>query len=106
MPDQKSPVRSVFTALLGTVAFSALAGLLATLMVAPAIAVTGVTASSTVGIFNALPDYIELDTGAEQNTLVVRNPKVSDPEDPDYYTQIATIYKQNREVVELDEISE
>lgn len=106
MPAQKTPVRSVLTALLGIVSFSALTGLLATLMVAPAIAVTGVTASSTVGIFNDLPDYIELDTGAEQNTLVVRTPGVSDPEDPEYYTQIATIYSQNREVVELDEISE
>ena len=73
MPAQKTTAASLFTAIAGTLGFSALAGVLVTVMVAPAIAVTGITANNTVGIFNALPEYIELDPGSQQNTIVVRN---------------------------------
>jgi membrane peptidoglycan carboxypeptidase len=108
MPAQKSTAASLFTAIAGTLGFSALAGVLVTVMVAPAIAVTGITANNTVGIFNALPEYIELDPGSQQNTIVVRNPDVAadDVDNPAYYITVATIYKQNREEVELDEISD
>lgn len=106
MPAQKSSATSVFTAILGTLGFSAAAGVLVTAMVAPAIAVTGITATNTVGIFNSLPEYIELDPGSQQNTIAIRNHKQSDPEAPDAYTTIATIYRQNREEKTLDEISD
>jgi membrane peptidoglycan carboxypeptidase len=108
MPAQKTTAASLFTAIAGTLGFSALAGVLVTVMVAPAIAVTGITANNTVGIFNALPEYIELDPGSQQNTIVLRNPDVAadDIENPDYYITVATIYKQNREEVELDQISD
>jgi membrane peptidoglycan carboxypeptidase len=106
MPAQNSTAASLFTAIAGTLGFSALAGVLVTVMVAPAIAVTGVTANNTIGIFNELPEYIELDPGSQQNTIVVRNPDQPDAEAADAYIQVATIYKQNREEVELDEISD
>ncbi|MGB3911357.1 MAG: transglycosylase domain-containing protein [Pseudolysinimonas sp.] len=106
MPAQKSTATSVFTAILGTLGFSAIAGVLVTVMVAPAIAVTGVTASNTVGIFNSLPEYIELDPGSQQNTIAVRNPAQPDAEAADAYITVATIYKQNREEKSLDEISD
>lgn len=106
MPAQKSTATSLFTAILGTLGFSALAGVLVTVMVAPAIAVTGVTASNTVGIFNSLPEYLELDSGSQQNTIVVRNPG-QDPENPDDdFIPIATLYDQNRQEVPLDQMSE
>jgi membrane peptidoglycan carboxypeptidase len=106
MPAQKSTATSLFTAILGTLGFSALAGVLVTVMVAPAIAVTGVTASNTVGIFNSLPEYIELDPGSQQNTIAVRNPAQPDAAAADAYIPVATIYKQNREEKTLDEISD
>lgn len=106
MPAQKSTATSLFTAILGTLGFSAIAGVLVTVMVAPAIAVTGVTASNTVGIFNALPEYIELDPGSQQNTIAVRNSAQPDLDAPDAFTPVATIYKQNREEKSLDEISD
>jgi membrane peptidoglycan carboxypeptidase len=106
MPAQKSTATSVFTAILGTLGFSALAGVLVTVMVAPAIAVTGITATNTVGIFNALPEYIQLDPGSQQNTIAVRNHKQPDSEAEDAYTTVATLYRQNREEVPLDEISD
>jgi membrane peptidoglycan carboxypeptidase len=106
MPAQKSTATSVFTAILGTLGFSALAGVLVTVMVAPAIAVTGVTATNTVGIFNSLPEYIQLDPGSQQNTIAVRNPKQSDADADDAYITVATLYRQNREEKSLDEISD
>lgn len=108
MPAQKTTAASLFTAIGGTLGFSALAGVLVTVMVAPAIAVTGITASNTVGIFNALPEYIQLDSGSQQNTIAVVNPDgAATPDDPsDDYTTIATLYDQNREEVTLDEMSE
>ncbi|GHF14444.1 transglycosylase domain-containing protein [Pseudolysinimonas yzui] len=99
MPAQKTTATSLFTAILGTLGFSALAGVLVTVMIAPAIAVTGVTASNTVGIFNSLPEYIQLDPGSQQNTIAVRNADGT-------LTNVATIYKQNREEKTLDEISD
>jgi membrane peptidoglycan carboxypeptidase len=106
MPAQKSTAASVLTAILGTLGFSALAGLLVTVMVAPALAVTGVTANSTVGIFNSLPEYIKFDSGSQQNTIAVRNYAQPDETAPDAYTVVATLYDQNREEVPLDQISE
>ena len=70
MPAQKSSVSSLFGAIFGTIGFSALAGVLATVMVAPAIAMTGITANNTIGIFESLPDYIELNAGHQQNEIV------------------------------------
>lgn len=106
MPAQKTTAASLFTAIAGTLGFSALAGLLVTVMVAPAIAVTGVTANSTVGIFNALPEYIQFDSGSQQNTIAVRNPAQPDETAPDAYTVVATLYDQNREEIPLDEMNE
>jgi membrane peptidoglycan carboxypeptidase len=105
MPAQKSSGTSLFTAIVGTLGFSAAAGVLVTVMVAPALAVTGITANNTVGIFNSLPEYIQLDSGAQQNTIAVRDFTVAEGE-PGDWINVATIYKQNREEVGLDEISD
>lgn len=92
----------MLTAVGGLLGFSALAGLLVTVMVAPALAVTGVTASSTIGIFDSLPDYIELGQQPERNTLYAHSPREGNV---DGYVPIATIYDQNRQEVSYDEIS-
>jgi membrane peptidoglycan carboxypeptidase len=106
MPAQKTPRTSLFTAIAGTLGFSAVAGVLVTVMVAPALAVTGITANNTVGIFNSLPEYIQLGSGAQQNTIAIRNFAQEDDTQPDAYIDVATIYKQNREEVPLEEISD
>ena len=97
MPDQRSP-GGVIGAVLGVAGIGALAGLLVTVMVAPAIAVTGVTANSTIGIFESLPDYIELNQGSQQNEVVALN------RDGDEVL-IASVWYQNREEISLDEMS-
>jgi membrane peptidoglycan carboxypeptidase len=99
MPAPKSSVSSLFAAIFGTLGFSALAGVLATVMVAPAIAVTGITANNTIGIFESLPDYIQLNAGNQQNEIVAINKEGN-------YFHIATIFDQNREEVDLDQMSD
>ncbi len=99
MPAQKSSVSSLFGAVFGTIGFSALAGVLATVMVAPAIAMTGITANNTIGIFESLPDYIQLNAGHQQNEIVAIDSKGET-------FHIATIFDQNREEIELNEMSD
>lgn len=98
MPAQKKTVSSLFTAALGTLGFSALAGMLVTVMVAPAIAVTGMTASNSIGIFESLPNYIELGNQRLQNKIMLLNPDGN-------WQQIAVLYDQNREEITLDQMS-
>jgi membrane peptidoglycan carboxypeptidase len=103
MSAQKNPRRGVVSALAGLIGFSALSGVLITAMVAPALAVTGVTASSTIGIFDGLPDYLEIGQQPERNTLYAQ---FTGEGNVDGYYPIATIFDQNRQEVGYDEISE
>ncbi|QNO37114.1 transglycosylase domain-containing protein [Protaetiibacter sp. SSC-01] len=99
MPAQGSSARSLLGAGAGLLGFSAIAGLLVTVMVAPAIAVTGMTANNSISVFQEMPDYITIDKQHERNTIAVRNPDGS-------LLPIATWFDQNREEVTLDQIDE
>jgi len=98
MPAQKKTASSLFAAVLGTLGFSALAGLLVTVMIAPALAVTGITANNTIGIFESLPEYMTIDAQHQQNEILAMNPDGS-------IFHIASVYEQNREEVSLDQMS-
>lgn len=102
MSAQKQKASGVFGALAGMVGLSAVAGVLATVMVTPAIAVTGMAASNTIGIFESLPEYIEVGALNQRNTLYAQN--TSDPDEG--YTAIATVYAQNREEVAWGQVSD
>jgi membrane peptidoglycan carboxypeptidase len=99
MPAPKKSASSLFAAILGTVGFSALAGLLVTVMVAPALAVTGMTANNTLGIFESLPEYMVIDTQSQQNQIVAKNADGTD-------FPIATVFAQNRQELALDQMSD
>jgi membrane peptidoglycan carboxypeptidase len=99
MPAQKASIGSLFSAVVGTLGFSVLAGVLTTVLVAPAIAITGITANNTIGIFESLPEYIKLNAGHQQNEIIAMD-KNGNP------FHIATIFDQNREEVELNEMSD
>ena len=99
MPAQKKTASSLFTAVLGTLGFSALAGLLVTVMIAPALAVTGITANNTIGIFESLPEYLTIDNQHQQNEILAKNADGTD-------FHIASVYEQNREQVSLDQMSD
>ena len=97
MSAQKTPRRGIFSAAAGLLGFSALAGLLVTVMVAPAVAVTGIGASSAIGVFDSIPDYIKLDQLSQRNEIYANSN--AGP------VLIATIYNQNRQEVGYDQIS-
>ncbi|MEL0627524.1 transglycosylase domain-containing protein [Salinibacterium amurskyense] len=103
MSALKTPRRGIVSAIAGLIGFSALSGVLVTAMVAPALAVTGITASSTIGIFDGLPDYLEIDQQPERNTIYAQ---YTGKGNVDGYLPIATIYDQNRQEVSYDEISQ
>ena len=98
MSVQNSKPVGVFGAILGFLGFSALAGVLVTAMVTPAIAVTSMTANNTVGIFEDLPDYMVINQQSQRNTLWALQGGQQVP--------FAQIYSQNREEVSWDEVSQ
>ncbi|MCU1639409.1 MAG: penicillin-binding protein [Microbacteriaceae bacterium] len=98
MSAQNSKSAGVLGALAGLVGFSALAGVLVTAMVAPALAVTSMTANSTVGIFEDLPDYVTINQQSQRNTLYGLQGGAQVP--------FAQVYNQNREEVPWESVSQ
>ncbi|RKR73150.1 transglycosylase domain-containing protein [Frondihabitans australicus] len=98
MSAPKQRPTSVVGAVLGFVGFSALAGLLVTIGVTPALAVGSVTASSSVGIFNSLPDYISIGQLQQRNTLYATAGGKQ--------VAFATLYDQNRVNDTWDNVSD
>ncbi len=88
----------MLSAVLGFIAFSAIAGLLVTALVTPFIAVSSVTAQSAIGIFNNLPTYISIGK--------LPGPNIIYANDNGKPVQIATIFDENRQQVPWDEISQ
>jgi len=103
MPAQNSSAGGVASGLLGILGLGVVAGLLVTVMVAPAVAVTGIAANSTVGVFDSLPPYIRIDTGYQKNTFAIEVPV--DDAHPNGLQTVATIYNQNRQEIPLDQMS-
>jgi membrane peptidoglycan carboxypeptidase len=101
MSAQKPPRRGILGALLGLVSFSAIAGLLVAVMVAPAIAVTGVAASSGISIFENLPSYLEVGEQPQQNKIYAIGTRGNGET---FDKQIATVYSQNREEIAWEDV--
>ncbi|MEO6943700.1 MAG: transglycosylase domain-containing protein [Lacisediminihabitans sp.] len=97
MSAQKLKPTSVLGGVAGFVGFSVLAGVLVTAMITPALAVTSVAANNTIGIFENLPDFIQIGEQSQQNTIYAN--RGGKPE------VIASIYKQNRKEVAWDDVS-
>ena len=102
MSAQNSPRRGVISAVAGVLGFSALSGLLVTVMVAPAVAVTGITASSAIGIFDSLPEYMVIGQQPERNEIWATYTGAGNVNGKQL---IATIYDQNRQEVKYEDIS-
>jgi membrane peptidoglycan carboxypeptidase len=92
------PRRGIIAAIVGTLALSAIAGILVAALVAPAIAVGSVASQSGIDIFNNLPTYIEIGTQAAQNKIYAKSKGKE--------VQIATIFNQNRQEVTWDTVSQ
>ncbi|WP_141692882.1 transglycosylase domain-containing protein [Leifsonia xyli] len=85
-------------ALVGFVALSGLAGVLAAVAVTPAVALTGSAANSTISVFDGLPEYIKVEPLAQASTMYATSNGQSVP--------IATFYSQNRVEVGWESISQ
>lgn len=85
-------------ALVGFVALSGFAGVLAAAAVTPAVALTGSAANSTISVFDGLPEYIKVEPLAQASTMYATSNGQSVP--------IATFYSQNRVEVGWDAISQ
>ena len=103
MPAQKHRPLGVLRALCGFVGLSVVAGLLVTVMVTPLMAVTGVTASNAIGIFDSLPEFIEIGDQPQKNEIFAINGVNADGTYS--YERIAQVYDQNREEVTAEEVS-
>ncbi|QHC72881.1 transglycosylase domain-containing protein [Rathayibacter sp. VKM Ac-2805] len=77
---------------------SVLAGLLASLVVAPAAALTGAATSGTISAFQSLPSYLEVGRLMQKSDVYA-----GDPDDP---TLLASFYDQNRIEVPADRIAD
>ena len=93
--------KGLFQALATITGFGALAGVMVTAMISPALAVTSVGANSAIGVFDALPEFIELGEQAQKNTLWAT--RSSDPADG--YVAFAEVYWQDREEIRLSQMS-
>ena len=85
-------------ALVGFVALSGLAGVLAAAAVTPAVALTGSAADSTISVFDGLPEYIKVEPLAQASTMYALSNGQQVP--------IASFYSQNRIEVGWDAISQ
>lgn len=81
--------------LAGLVGLSAVAGVLITATVTPAIAVSGAAASSAITMFDNLPSVLQIDDLMQPTTLMYS----------DGTTQLATFFDQNRSPVKFDQIA-
>lgn len=97
MAAQDAPRRNWLTGLLGLVGLGTVAGVLVTVTVAPAVALTGVAASSAIGVFDSVPDYFELDDLPQRNVIMAHG--------DDGWVEIATVFDQNREEVPYSQIA-
>ncbi|MBU6265346.1 MAG: penicillin-binding protein, partial [Actinomycetales bacterium] len=95
----KKPTRSgIIGGLLAFVGMSAVAAVLISAAVTPAIAVTGVTANSALGVFDELPAYLKINDLAEKSSMYAKRADGSE-------VLLASFYAQNRITVPLKEIS-
>ncbi|MFB2555228.1 transglycosylase domain-containing protein [Herbiconiux liangxiaofengii] len=78
---------------------SAIAGILVTAMVTPALAVTGIAANNSIGMFENLPSYIKPDALAQKTNIYATKSDGTN-------VLLASVFEQNREEVGWDQIAQ
>ena len=89
----------VGTGILGFVGMSALAGVLITAAVTPALAVTGMAANNGISMFENLPGYLNIDALSQKTDIYATQPDGSQ-------AHLASFFDENREQVTWDAISQ
>ena len=98
MSDHNTKPSGVFGAITGLLGLSIIAGVLVTALVTPAVAVTGMTAQGSIGLFESLPDYITLESQSQKNTIFALD-------DNQESVPIAQVFYQNREEIGWDDVN-
>jgi len=98
MPDKNRTATGVLGGIAGLVGLSAVAGLLVTATVTPAIAVSGAAASSAITMFDNMPSYLEIDDLMQQSEIYAKQSDGSD-------VLLARFYDQNRLPVTWEQIN-
>lgn len=98
MPHKKRTATGVLGGLAGLVGLSAIAGVLVTATVTPAIAVSGYAASSAITAFDNMPSYLEIDELMLPTEIYVKNAD-------DKYSLLTEFYDQNRIPVTFDQVA-
>ncbi|MFN3948833.1 transglycosylase domain-containing protein [Microbacterium sp.] len=93
MPENKRTASGALGGIVGLVGLSAVAGLLVTAAVTPAIAVSGAAASSAITIFDKMPSYLQPDELMQPTTLMAGD------------QVLAKFFDQNRSPVTFDQVS-
>ncbi len=83
----------------GLIGLSAVAGVLITATVTPAIAVSGAAATGAIEMFDNLPSVLDIEKLMLPTTLYAKNPDTGE------YVELTQFYDQNRSPVVFDEIS-
>jgi len=99
MPDTKRTATGVLGGFAGLIGLSAIAGLLVTATVTPAIALTSNAASSAINMFDKLPSYLDIDALMLPTTLYAKDSKT------DKFVELTSFYDQNRSPVKYNEIA-
>ncbi|WBU37064.1 transglycosylase domain-containing protein [Homoserinibacter sp. YIM 151385] len=97
--DLGSRLRRTLAALAGIVVASVVAGALVAVMLAPAVVLTGSAASSTIGVFESLPEYIQIGQQKQRNEIRIKKAGGGT-------MRIAQVYDQNREEIPLEKMSD
>jgi membrane peptidoglycan carboxypeptidase len=98
MPTGKRRLGTALGALVAFIGLSTVAGLLATVAVTPAIAVSGLALDNGISAFNDLPDYLQIGPLDQTSTMFAKQAGTEVP--------IATFYAQNRVEVGWNDISQ
>ncbi|WP_235201402.1 transglycosylase domain-containing protein [Microbacterium sp. CH12i] len=98
MPQKNRTVKGVLGGLLGLVGLSAVAGVLVTATVTPALAVAGAAGSQALSLFENLPSYLKPDAPMEPSTFYA----IGYDGNP---VPIASFFDQNRTQVNFDQVS-
>ncbi|TAM68568.1 MAG: penicillin-binding protein [Microbacteriaceae bacterium] len=98
MSGSHSRMGTAVVGFVGFIAVSALAGTLVAASVAPTIEVTGMAASTSVSLFDGLPDYLKIGPLPQTTTVYATMSGKAVP--------IATFYAQNRVGVKWNDVSQ
>jgi len=103
MSAKNRTVSGALGGLLGLVGMSAVAGILVTAAVAPAVALSGMAATNTINVFDSLPEYLAIDQ-LSQKSNIYASTDLNDPVGT--RVLLASFYEQNRVDVASDAISQ